>query len=99
MNTAALWRAYVTFTTVLGVGLKVARALMLGANTVEGLQGTVKGSEKRDVALRVAQEALSFCQDTQGIPMTSKVRDAMQRYNDAYVALQNALAEESETRK
>jgi hypothetical protein len=83
----------VSFTAVAAIGLKVAKALMLGANTIEGIQGNAKGDGKRELALRFAQEALGFCQDNQGVPYTDKVREAMKKYNDAYVELQNALAE------
>ncbi len=84
-----------TFAAVAAIGARLARAVILGANTVEGLQGAVKGSDKRELALRVATEALGFCQDNQGLPMTEKVKAALKDYNDAYVKLQNALAEAS----
>lgn len=84
-----------SFTAVVAIGVKLARAAMLGANTIEGLRGTVKGADKRELALRVAQEALGFCQENQQIPMTPKIRDAWEAYNDAYVKLQNAIAGDS----
>lgn len=82
-----------SFAAAAAVGVRVAKALILGANTIEGIQGAAKGAGKRDIALKFAQEALGFCQDNQGVPQTQKVREAMQRYNDAYVELQNAIAE------
>lgn len=82
-----------SFAAVATVGVKVARAIMLGANTVEGMRGEVKGNDKRKLALQVATEALGFCQENVAIPMTAKVREAWADYTDAYVKLQNALAE------
>jgi hypothetical protein len=83
------------FAPVLIFGFKLAKAALLGANTVEAMSGDTKGATKRDLALRVAQDALSFCSENQQIPMTPKIREKWEAYNDAYVALQNAIAEAS----
>lgn len=81
------------FAPVILFGVKLAKAAILGANTVEGMGGEAKGSTKRDLALHVAREALGFCQENQEIPMTPKIREAWEAYNDAYVKLQNVIAE------
>lgn len=84
-----------SFATVAVFGAKLAKAMILGANTVEGIQGAVKGSAKRDLALSIATEALGFCKENQNLPMTPKIKEKLDKYNDAYVELQNAIAEAS----
>lgn len=81
------------FASIAVLGTKLAKAIILGANTIEGMQGGVKGGAKRELALRIATEALGFCQENQQIPMTPKIKEKLDKYNDAYVELQNAIAE------
>lgn len=82
-----------SFAKVIKVGGKLAAAIMLGADTVEALQGTVKGSAKRDIAFDYGRRSLGFCSENQQIPMTPKIREKLDALNDAYVDLQNAIAE------
>lgn len=82
-----------TFASVIAVGVKLAHAVILGANTVEQLKGAVKGGEKRAAAWAVAQSSLGFCSENEQLPMTPKIRDKLNALNDAYVAYMNAVAE------
>lgn len=73
------------------IGARIAKAVIVGANAVEGAATTLKGDQKRDLALRVAADAMAICGGTL-TATTPEVRDALAAYNDAYVKLQNALA-------
>lgn len=72
------------------IGARIAKALIVGANAVEGAATTMKGDDKRRLALRVAEDAMSLCGGT--LNRTPEVAKALDDYNDAYVKLQNALA-------
>jgi hypothetical protein len=76
----------------LSIGVRVAKAIILGAGIVENAGTTHKGDSKRALALQFAEQAMGLCGDSAMQGVSDEVQEAMRKYNDAYVELQNVLA-------
>ena len=74
----------------LGLGIRIAKAVIIGANAIEGTATSLKGDDKRALALQVARDAMTLCGSA--IVTTPEIQKALDDYNDAYVKLQNVIA-------
>lgn len=83
-----------SFRNVAKIGAKIAYSLILGANTIETVDGSAKGSDKRDLAMTFANSALGFCSENQTIPNSPRIQALRAKLLDAYVDYMNGLNEE-----
>ena len=78
------------------LGKLIVNSVASGIQMVEGSGTTKKGTDKAGLAMQFAREMLGSCPSAQGIDPAlyrhPKVSAALEKYTEAYVDLQNAIA-------